>query len=81
MFIPADCIRVFAFVFSSCEKKQVADLTNLTLSFEYREVVNDKYDNNKVEIRSTSTPSFVAPDIWYDWGYDSGIAIPIFKGI
>lgn len=71
---------VVAFVFSSCEKKQVADLTNLTLSFEYREVVNDKYDNNKVEIRSTSTPSFVAPDIWYDWGYDSGIAIMIGGG-
>jgi hypothetical protein len=67
-------------VFSSCEKKQVADPANLTLSFEYREVVNDIYKNKKVEIRSTSTPSFVAPDIWYDWGAGSGIAIMIGDG-
>jgi hypothetical protein len=32
---------------------------------------------HKIEIASTSTPSYVAPDIWYDWGYDSGIAIMI----
>ncbi len=73
---------VVAFVFTSCEKKQVANPANLTLSFEYREVVNDQFNNqnNKVEIRSTSTPSFVAPDIWYDWGYDTGIAIMIGDG-
>lgn len=69
-----------ALMFSACEKKQVADPANLTLSFEYREVYNDIHDNNKVEIRSTSTPSFVASDIWYDWGADTGIAIMIGNG-
>lgn len=73
------CAIVALFI-CSCEKKQVANPANLTLSFEYREVVNDIHNNNKVEIRSTSTPSFVAPDIWYDWGAETGIAIMIGDG-
>ena len=78
-------LSAIAFVFSSCEKKQVADPAKLTLTFEYREVERTEQEikrniQYKIELVSTSTPSFVAPDIWYDWGYDTGIAIMIGDG-
>ena len=54
----------------ACEKKQVADPKNMEISFEYREV-----DTRIIEYRSTSTPSYIAPDLWYYWNDGTAIAI------
>ena len=53
---------VVPFLFTSCEKKQVPNKDAVTLAFEYREVDASRC---KVEIRSTSTPSYIADDLWY----------------
>ena len=63
-----------AILFAGCEKKQVADVKDLTISFEYREV-EGATGYCDFEFRSTSTPSYVAPDLWYDFGKDHAMAI------
>lgn len=67
-------LSIMAFIFSSCEKKAVSP-ADLTISFEYREVVNNLHANIKIEIRSTSTPSYVAPYLWYNFGTSHAILI------
>lgn len=65
-----------ALVFSACESKRKIELANANpeISFEYREVANDKYDNHKFEFRNTSIPEFTQPYYWY-YFQDAAIAI------
>ena len=65
-----------ALVFSACELEHNIELANANpeISFEYREVVNDKYDNHKFEFRNTSTPESTQPYYWY-YFQDAAIAI------
>ncbi len=66
---------VLALTFVACEKKQVANPSDLVISFEYREVQDTIVSTNKIEIRSTSTPSYVAPDLWYYFDANQAIRI------
>ena len=65
-----------ALVFSACESKKKNELANADpeISFEYREVANDKYDNHKFEFRNTSIPEITQPYYWY-YFQDAAIAI------
>lgn len=56
---------VVAAALCSCEKgKNAEPIKNAQVSFEYREVVNDLYDNHKVEFRNTSTPADLKAYSW-----------------
>ena len=63
-------IFVAALALFACEKKQVAEKSEVTLSFDYREV-----DSCMIEFKSTSTPAYIADDLWYrfndSYPYDS----------
>lgn len=68
-----------AIALCACEKKQVADPKNMEISFEYREVEDTIYHHTyTLDFRSTSTPSYIAPNLWYYW--NDGLAISIGDG-
>lgn len=52
---------VTAIICTGCDNgKKVANLNDLKISFEYREVAD-----NKFEFRNTSTPEFARADFWF----------------
>lgn len=61
-------LLMVALAFVACEqKKQVAQ--NPKISFEYREVVDSVVGGiQAIDIRSTSEPEYIAPDLWYYYG-------------
>ena len=68
---------------TGCEKKQVAEPSNVKIAFQYREVEDVLEANtpeeekrmHTIEIRSTSEPAFIAPDLWYNFGTDYAMQI------